>query len=57
VILGLAANFAEVFLPNYHREFLLVLQLLREIEQGTKGDFTIFALIIPSLTILAFLIQ
>lgn len=39
VVLGLAANFASIFLPDYHR------------------DFTIFALIVPSLTILTFLIQ
>lgn len=39
VILGLAANFATIFLPDYHR------------------DFTIFVLIVPSVTILTFLIQ
>ncbi|KAF9534313.1 hypothetical protein CPB83DRAFT_804162 [Crepidotus variabilis] len=38
-VLGLAANFASIFLPNLHR------------------DFTIFAIIIPSLTILVFLFQ
>jgi len=36
-VLGLAANFANVFLPDYRR------------------DFTIFSLIVPSLTILTFL--
>lgn len=36
MILGLAANFAEIFLPNYHRESFLVLWSFREIEQGTE---------------------
>jgi len=38
VVLGLAANFASVFLPKFHR------------------DFTIFALIVPSITIFTFLL-
>lgn len=38
-VLGLAANFASLFLPKLHK------------------DFTVFSLLIPSLTILAFLIS
>jgi len=38
-VLGLAANFAHLFLPKLHR------------------DFTIFSLIVPSLTLLLFLIS
>lgn len=57
-ILGLAANFASVFLPDYHRTFVIAL-LFCYAEQifFFTGDFTIFALIVPSLTILTFLIQ
>lgn len=54
-VLGLAANFATLFLPSINRElifiFLVPLNLFIP-----PDDFTIFSLVVPSMTLFAFLL-
>lgn len=55
-VLGLSANFASIFLPRIHRMSPIQPRRYTSLTELNIGDFTIFSLIVPSLTILLFLI-
>ncbi len=57
-VLGLSAYLASVFLPDIRRmSILLLLGTYPEFEPRFSGDFSIFSIVVPSLTILGFLVM
>lgn len=58
-VLGIDAYFASIFLPDIHREYTPFLRPEYETANSNvllfTGDFTIFAIVVPSITILVFI--
>ena len=54
VVLGLAANFGSLFLPDIHRACISPRYMLECVAYShvILGDYTIYSIIVPSLTIL-----